>query len=101
MTEEGELQDTTASTIPSFPLTPTETFKDVVLAGVLPETQQEEALAILAKHQDVLTDRPGRTSEQEFSLRLLNDKPVYCHPYPLPFTKREVIREENQAIFGI
>ena len=55
VTEKGELQDITASTIPSFPLTPTETFKDVVLDGVLPVTQQEEALAILAKHQDVLT----------------------------------------------
>ena len=73
VTEEGELQDTTANAIPSFPLTPTETFKDVMLDGVLPVTQREEALAILAKHQYVLTERPGRTSKQEFSLKLLND----------------------------
>ena len=101
VTEVGELQDTTTNTIPSFALTPTETFKDVVLNGLLPATQREEALAIMAKHQDVLTERPGRISEQEFSLKLLNDKPVYCRPYPLPFAKREVIREEIRALLAL
>ena len=101
VTEEGEPHDTTASTIPNFPLTPTETFKEVVVDGLLPETQREEVLAILAKHQDVLTERPGRTSEQEFSLKLLDEKPVYCRPYPLPLAKREAIREEIRTMLGL
>ena len=73
----------------------------MVFDGVLLVTQREEALAILAKHQDVMTERPGRTSEQEFSFKLLNDKPVYCRPYPLPLAKREVIREQIRAMLAL
>ena len=58
-------------------------------------------LSILEKYQDVLTERPGRTGEQEFSLKLLDDKPVSCRPYSLPFAEREAIRADVQAMLEL
>ena len=58
-------------------------------------------LSILEKYQDVLTERLGRTGEQEFSLKLLDDKPVSCRPCSLPFAKREAIRAEVQAMLEL
>ena len=101
ITEEDEGQDSTASAIESFPLAPSETFKDVLLEDSLPTTRREEVEAILAEHQDVLTERPGRTTEQEFSLKLLEDKPVCCRPYALPYSKREAIQTEIQTMLEL
>ena len=48
-----------------------------------------------------MTERPGRTTLVEFSLKLMDDKPIHCKPYPLPHEKLEVVRNELKAMVAL
>ena len=83
------------------PLTTTETVSDVKFEGTLTKDQQTAAESLLARFTDVMTERPGRTTLVEFSLKLMDDKPIHCKPYPLPHEKLEVVRNELKAMVAL
>jgi len=49
---------------------------------------------LLHQYQDIWTDVPGRTNLAEFKVNLTSDVPIQCKPYPLPHTKRSVVKQE-------
>ncbi len=46
----------------------------------------------------VLSEQPGKMKLEEFTLKLLDEKPVKLKPYPLPYAKLEIVRKEIQTI---
>ncbi|KAK6994766.1 Retrovirus-related Pol polyprotein from transposon 17.6 [Biomphalaria glabrata] len=77
-----------------YPLLQSESFKDVSVSNELTSAQAEGARVLLEKYGDVLTDKPGRTNLETFSMKLLDDKPVRVKSYPLPHAKAEIVEQE-------
>ena len=44
--------------------------------------------------RDVFTDMPGETDVIQQQIRLTDDTPIRCKPYPLPYAMREELRNE-------
>jgi hypothetical protein len=101
VSEEVEPSAGAADAVLSCPLTTTETVSDVKFEGTLTKDQQAAAESLLARFTDVMTERPGRTTLVEFSLKLMDDTPIHCKPYPLPHEKLEVVRNELKAMVAL
>ncbi|KAL3867420.1 hypothetical protein ACJMK2_044622, partial [Sinanodonta woodiana] len=61
--------------LPSCSLTKKETYVDVALDVTLTSDQRNELESVLHEYVSVLTERPGKTELEEFSLKLLDEKP--------------------------
>ena len=77
-----------------YPMTQNEGVKDVTICPELSPEQQGETAILLERYPEVLTDRPGRTSLETFTMKLTDDRPINMKPYPVPHAKAGVIEEE-------
>ncbi|KAK0067890.1 Retrovirus-related Pol polyprotein from transposon 297 [Biomphalaria pfeifferi] len=59
----------------------------------LDDTQTAEIRSLLSQFQDVLSDKPGRTSLELFSMKLLRVK-----AYPLLHAKDEIVKQEVEEL---
>ena len=71
-----------------------EGFRDVKLGDELPEDQQCVLKDLVRRYPDVFTDMPGETDVIQHQIRLTDDTPIRCKPYPLPYAMREELRNE-------
>ena len=68
--------------------------RDVKLGDELPEDQRRVLMDLVQRYPDVLTDMPGETDVIQHQIRLTDDTPIRCKPYPLPYAMREELRNE-------
>ena len=63
--------------------------RDVKLGDELPEDQRRVLKDLVRRYPDVFTDMPGETDVIQHQIRLTDDTPIRCKPYPLPYAMRE------------
>ena len=68
--------------------------RDVKLGDELPEDQRRVLKDLVRRYPDVFTDMPGETDVIQHQIRLTDDTPIRCNPYPLPYAMREELRNE-------
>ena len=68
--------------------------RDVKLGDELPEDQRRVLKDLVQRYPDVFTDMPGETDVIQHQIRLSDDTPIRCKPYPLPYAMREELRNE-------
>ena len=79
-----------------------ETWEDVTVCDNLSTHQKKEVRNILKQFKDVLTDKPGITSNVEpHKVTLTHDQPIRVKPYPLSFAKKAVIKEELDKLLAL
>ena len=66
---------------------------DVKLGDELPEDQQR-----VRRYPHVFTDMPGETDMIQRQIKLTDDMPIRCKPYPLPYAMRGV--EERSGYYA-
>ena len=49
-------------------------------------------------YSDVFTDMPGETDVIQHRVKLTDDTPIHCKPYPLLYTMREDLRNELDSM---
>ena len=59
--------------------------RDVKLGDELPEDQRRVLKDLVRRYPDVFTDMPGETDVIQHQIRLSDDTPIRCKPYPLPY----------------
>ena len=64
------------------------------LGDELPEDQQRVLKDLVQRYPDVFTDMPGETDVIQHQIRLTDDTPIRCKPYPLKYAMREELRNE-------
>ena len=67
---------------------------DVKLGDELPEDQRRVLKDLVRRYPDVFTDMPGETDVIQHQIRLTDDTPIRCKPYPLPYAMRDELRNE-------
>ena len=72
----------------------TETWTDCHIPSELTEQQKGEVREVLEKYDDVLTDKPGLTNLDTFSVKLTSEDPVRSKPYPTPHSLTDVVKKE-------
>ena len=72
--------------------------RDVKLGEELPEDQRRVLKDLVRRYPDVFTDMPGETDVIQHQIRLTDDTPIRCKPYPLPYAMREELRNEVDTI---
>ena len=72
--------------------------RDVKLGDDLPEDQRRVLKDLVRRYPDVCTDMPGETDVIQHRIRLSDDTPIRCKPYPLPYAMREELRNEVDAM---
>ena len=65
---------------------------DVKLGDELPEDQRRVLKDLVWRY--VFTDMPGETDVIQHQIRLTDDTPIRCKPYPLPYAMHEELRNE-------
>ena len=50
------------------------------------------------RYPDVFTDMPGETGVIQHRVKLTDDTPIRCKPYPLPYAMREELRNEVDSM---
>ena len=68
--------------------------RDVKLGDELPEDQRRVLKDLVRRYPDVFTDMPGETDVIQHQIRLTDDTPIRCKPYPLLYAMREELRNE-------
>ena len=68
--------------------------RDVKLGDELPEDQRRVLKDLVWRYPDVFTDMPGETDSIQHQIRLTDDTPIRCKPYPLPYAMQEELRNE-------
>ncbi|KAL8559309.1 hypothetical protein ACOMHN_060000 [Nucella lapillus] len=56
---------------------------------------------VTASFSQVLTDVPSCTTLETCHIKVRNEKPVRCKPYPVPFAQRETVREEVKSMLSM
>ena len=49
---------------------------------------------LIWRHPDVFIDMPGETSVIQYRVKLTDDTPIGCKPYPLPYAITKELRNE-------
>ena len=75
--------------------------RDVKLGDDLPEDQRRVLKDLVRRYPDVFTDMPGETDVIQHQIRLTDDTPIRCKPYPLPYAMREELRNEVDTMLEI
>ena len=85
------------------PLEATESWTDVSIGPQLTDVQQVETIHLLEEYGDVFSDLPGHTYITECTIELVDDTPIRCKNYPVPFAMEQVMKEEviKMDIIGI
>nr|KAI8764985.1 hypothetical protein BgiMline_002655 [Biomphalaria glabrata] len=81
-----------------YPLHAVETHENVTISPQLDAEQTAEVKSMLGEFHDILSDKPGRTSLERFSMKLLSAEPIKVKAYPLPHAKAEVIKQEVEEL---
>ena len=68
--------------------------REVKLGEELPEDQRRVLKDLVPRYPDVFTDMPGETDVIQHQIKLTDDTPIRCKPYPLPYAMREELRNE-------
>ena len=68
--------------------------RDVKLGDELPEDQRRVLKDLVRRYPDVFTDMPGETDVIQHQIRLTDDTPIRCKPYPLLYAMQEELRSE-------
>ena len=68
--------------------------RDVKLGDELPEDQRRVLKDQVLRYPDVFTDMTGETDVIQHQIRLTDDTPIRCKPYPLPYAMQEELRNE-------
>ena len=89
--DEGEI-------IEVFPLKTTETWEDVKISDELPKAYQDELKSFLEDQRDILTTLPGCTDIEKHTIRLTTEEPVRDKMYPIPYSQREIMNKEVEAM---
>ena len=76
------------------PLEATESWTDVSICPQLTEVQQVETIRLLEEYGAVFSDLPGHTDIAECTIELVDDTPIRCKNYPVPFAMEQVMKEE-------
>ena len=92
--EDHEMEISTGSEIPLFPLKQTENYTDVRYAPTLPAEKIRQLQQVVEKHQEALSDLPGHTKIEECSIKLDTTKPVRVAQYPIPHSQLETVKKE-------
>ncbi|KAL8598062.1 hypothetical protein ACOMHN_062660 [Nucella lapillus] len=85
------------SDVPTIPLQATKTHEDAVITTADPEFKRD-IQALLAEYTDVFSDLPNATTIEECRVDLTDDNPIRSKPYPVPFSQRETVKEEVEAM---
>lgn len=93
--DEGNISVT--GRVPSCPLWMYKIVKDVKINDALTDEQKRELTELLQVFSSTLTDRLGLNDLIEFSLKLIDSKPIHLKLYPLPHAKVEDVRGENKT----
>ena len=67
----------------------------------LSEDQQCMLKDMIWRHPDVFTDMPGKTDVIQHGVKLTDDTPIGCKPYPLPYATREELRNEVDSMLDM
>ena len=59
------------------------------------------ALNLMLRMPDVSTDIPGETDLIQHQIKLTDETPIRCKPYPLPYAMRDELRNEVDTILEI
>ena len=78
-----------------------ERVRDVKLGDELPEDQRCVLKDLVRRYSDVYTDMPGETDVIQHEIKLADDMPIRCKPYPLLYAMREELRNEVDAMLEI
>ena len=76
------------------PLEATESWTDVSIGPQLTDVQHLETRHLLEEYGDVFSDLPGHTDITECTIELVDDTPIRCKNYPVPFAMEQVMKEE-------
>ncbi|KAK7092164.1 hypothetical protein V1264_009758 [Littorina saxatilis] len=87
--------------IPLPALEPEEGPDDVQCNPELTDSQREDVKRFSSRFRKTLTDLPGKTKLEEFSANLLDSKPVFVRPRPLPYSQTEAVKQEVEAMLKI
>ena len=71
-----------------------EALLDIYSRVGIPEDQRRLLKDLVRRYPDVFTDMPGETDVIQHQIRLTDDTPIRCKPYPLPYAMREELRNE-------
>ena len=71
-----------------------EGIRDVKLVEDLSEDQQHMLKDLTRRYPDVFTDMPRETDVIQHRIKLTNDKPISCKPYPFLHGMREELQNE-------
>ena len=71
---------------------------DVKLGDELPKDQRRVLKDLVRRYPDVFTDMPGETDVIQHQIKLTDDMPIRCKPYPLPYAMREELRNELDSM---
>nr|KAG5702720.1 hypothetical protein BaRGS_013357 [Batillaria attramentaria] len=100
--EEGPLTEGETDSFPADLPVPAlgaeETPDDVQIDPELSEDQKCEVLRVCRRHQASLTDLPGKTELEEFGITLLDSRPVFVKPRPIPHGQVDVVASEISAM---
>ena len=72
--------------------------RDVKLGEDLFEDQRRMFKDLTRRYPNVFTDMPGETDVIQHRVKLTDDTPIRCKPYPLLYTIREELRNEVGSI---
>ncbi|XP_076461774.1 uncharacterized protein LOC143294228 [Babylonia areolata] len=97
---EGEECSVRSDDIPLIPLEATEGVEDVVIETEDPDFA-EQLRVLVEEFDDVFTDLPTCTTLEECRINLRTDVPVCCKPYPVPFSQRETVEKEIDAMLKL
>ena len=75
--------------------------QDVKSGEDLSENQRHMLKDLTRRYTYVFTDIPGETGVIQHRVKLTNDTPICCKPYPLPYAMREELRNEVDSILEI
>ena len=71
-----------------------ETYLDVIYSASLTAEELQDAKNLVFRKREIFSDSPGTTNLAEHKIDLTTEEPVRQKPYPLPFSTREMVKEE-------
>ncbi|KAL8601066.1 hypothetical protein ACOMHN_040767 [Nucella lapillus] len=78
-----------------------ETYRDVSLHEGLSGDKKEEARRLLRQFSESLTDKPGKTTLETYTVELTTKQPVHVKAYPIPYATRQVVEEEVEKMLEL
>ena len=72
--------------------------QDVKLGEDLSEDQRHMLKDLTRRYRDVFTDMPGETDVIQHRMKLTDDTPIRCKPYPLSYAMREELRNKVDSM---